>query len=478
MSTNVPATPVSGAESSECPLPQRWVILAFMCLALVVTGLDTLIVSVAIPSIDAQLRATPGQLQWIIAAYSLAFAAPLPFAGGLADRFGRRLSFLLGMVVMLIGSVLAATSESADMLIGSRVIMGLGAAFIMPSTLALIREIFPESERAKALGIWVGMSSLGIPLGPILGGLLLQSFPWGSVFLINVPLILVAFIACLLLVPESRSTEDAKLDYVGLLLSVLGPALLVYGIISAPKVGWGAFSTLLSVIGGILLIGAFILWERKAPSPMLSHAVFRDRRFGAPLLTIATVFFGVFGGLFLVTQHLQFTLELDPLTAGLHMLAMCSAVLVAPIAPRLVVKFGLARVSTVAPVMIALGMILLATEPSPSSVRVILALFALGLGVGFGAPISVNSIIEATPRHLSGAGSAVADVAMQLGGALGIALLGSIGVATASVLSPTGIAAASCAGAIVAAIGAIAIFVVLPKRASDQQPAEPASTPV
>lgn len=477
MAKHVNAQVVTTSMAHESAHPRRWLILMFMCLALIVTGLDTLIVAVAIPSIEVGLGATADQLQWVIAAYSLAFAAPLLFAGGLADRFGRKLSFLGGMLIILAGSVLAAISGSAEILIASRVVMGVGAAFIMPSTLALIRDIFPDSERAKALGIWVGMSSLGIPLGPIIGGLLLQAFPWGSVFLINVPLILVAFVACLALVPESKSADRAKLDYFGLTLSVLGPAFLIYGIISAPATGWLAPVTLLAIIGGTLLTAAFLWWERKSQSPMLSHAVFRDRRFGGPLLTIATVFFGVFGGLFLVTQHLQLTLRLDPLAAGLHMLAMCSAVLIAPVAPRLVEKFGLAAVSTVAPVMIAVGMILLATDPSPSSLRVIFALFAFGLGVGFGAPVSVNSIIEATPRNQSGSGSAVADVAMQLGGALGIALMGSIGVATATTLVPTGLTGASWAGAVAALLGAIIILLVLPKQPSAQQTIVSASKP-
>lgn len=442
-----------------------------MCLALIVTGLDTLIVSVAIPSIETDLGASAAQLQWVIAAYSLAFAAPLLFAGGLADRFGRRQMFVFGMIVILGGSILAAVSGTAELLIGSRVIMGVGAAFIMPSTLALLRDIFPDAERAKALGIWVGMSSLGIPLGPIVGGLLLRVFPWGSVFLVNVPLILIALIGSLILIPESKSSSKAGLDYLGLLMSVGGPALLVYGVISAPEQGWASIPTLLVLAGGLIITGAFVAWERVAPAPMLSPAVFSDRRFGAPMITIATVFFGVFGGLFLITQHLQLTMGLDPLLAGLHMLAMCSAVLVAPLAPRLVEKLGIAPVSTLAAVMIATGMVLLASSPEPTSLQVILALVSYGLGVGFGAPISVNSIIDATPRDQSGAGSAVADVAMQLGGALGIALMGSVAIATATADRPIGLSGAAWAGAAVAIVGAIVIFSVLPKNGSSSRSA-------
>ncbi|MFV0912310.1 MFS transporter [Rothia dentocariosa] len=449
--------------SVTTPHPKRWAILGFMCLALVVTGLDSLIVAVAIPSMETGLQATGEQLQWVVAAYSLAFAAPLLFFGGLADRIGHKLSFLAGMFILLLGSILAAFSINAEVLIFSRVIMGLGSAFIMPSTLALIRDIFPDHERAKALGIWVGMSSLGIPLGPIVGGLLLKSFSWGSIFLINVPIIAVAFLACLMLAPESSKKHSSRLDFFGLILSIFGPALLVYGIIAAPEAGWTSGLTLTLLIAGVVLSLIFIVWERRSASPMLSHEVFRNRRFGGPLLTISSVFFGVFGGLFIMTQHLQFVLGLDPFISGLHMLAMCSAVLVAPISPKLVEKFGLGPVSATGPLMVALGMVLLAISPSPKSGQVVVALFTFGLGVGFGAPASVNSIIESTPKKQTGAGSAVADVAMQLGGALGIALMGSIGIATATAQSPRGVAAACWVGAAVGLLGAVAVFTVLPK---------------
>ena len=213
-----------------------------------------------------------------------------------------------------------------------------------------------------------------------------------------------------------------------------------------------------------MLSFAFLFWERRSASPMLSHEVFRNRRFGGPLLTISSVFFGVFGGLFIMTQHLQFTLGYDPFISGLHMLAMCSAVLVAPISPKLVEKFGLGRISTIGPLMVCVGMVILATAVSPTSLQVTLALFAFGLGVGFGAPASVNSIIESTPKNQTGAGSAVADVAMQLGGALGIALMGSVGIAATTAQSPRGVAAACWVGAAVALAGAIAVFTVLPKN--------------
>jgi EmrB/QacA subfamily drug resistance transporter len=437
----------------------RWKMLGVMCLALVVTSLDTLIVTTALPSMETGLGASMSQLQWFVASYSLAFAAPLLFVGGLADRFGRRLFFLLGMVILFLASIGAAMAVNSTGLIIARAIMGFGAAMIMPSTLALIRHVFPAEERAKAISIWVSMGSLGVPFGPIIGGLLLEKFSWGAVFLINVPLIAAAFAGCLVLIPESKSAQRSRLDIVGLALSVAGPLALIYGIINAPAIGWSAPLTVLLIGGGLALVAAFIGWERFIENPILSSAVFTERGFGGPLITISTIFFGVFGCLFIVTQYLQFTLGYGPLKAGLHMLAMCSVVLIAPVAPKLVERFGLGNVTMFGPLFVAAGLGILAFGGSPSSTQVLIALAALGLGIGIGAPPSVDSIIACTPENQSGAGSAVADVALQFGGALGVAIMGSTAVATNGGTSSLALPAQT--GAILAIGGAIAIFFVL-----------------
>ena len=446
------------------PHPRRWAILAVMCLALVVTGLDTLIVTMAAPSIRTQLHATLGQLQWVFDAYSLAFAVPILFAGSLADRFGRRRGFLVGMIIFLAGSVFAVLANSPSTLIAARAIMGLGAAVIMPSTLSLIRAVFPPEERARAMGAWVGVASLGVPLGPVIGGLLLDNFWWGSIFLINVPVIAVAIAGCLILIPESKNPDHPGLDYPGLLLSVVGSLLLVDGVIEVPTRGWSSALTLALIVGGAVILAGFIAWERRAPNPMLSHAVFSDRTFGGPMITIASVFFGVFGGLFLVTQYLQIDLRYRPLIAGVHMLPMCAVVLVAPQAPKLVQRFGLGPVSMLGPLLVAVSLLILALSGNPSGTLILIALAVMGLGIGFGAPPSVDSILGATPAKQSAAGSAVADVAMQFGGALGIALLGSLASTTTTASKPgTGWAA----GAGVVAAGAVAAFAVLPPKPAE-----------
>jgi len=449
---------------------QRWKMLVVMCLALVVTSLDTLIVTVALPTMGSDLKATTGQMQWFIASYSLAFAAPLLFVGGLADKFGRRLFFLLGMMLLLISSVAAAFSVSAESLIIARAAMGLGGSMIMPSTLALIRHVFPSGERAKAIGIWVSMGSLGVPFGPIIGGFLLEKFSWGSIFLINVPLVTIAIAGCLALIPESKRSGKLPLDFVGLILSVAGPFALVYGIIDAPVRGWSNPITMTLICAGLGLIAAFVIWERRIPNPILSSAVFTETGFGGPLITIASVFFGVFGCLFIVTQHLQFTLGYGPLKAGLHMLAMCSVVLVAPIAPKLVDRFGLGQVTIFGPLFVAAGLSVLALADAPSSVQILIALAAVGFGIGIGAPPSVDSIIATTPTDQSGAGSAVADVALQLGGALGIAITGSMMANVSAGKINLNVGLPAMVGAILVATGAILAFTVLVRNRRVLQP--------
>ena len=448
--------------AADALYPHRWKMLTIMCLALVITSLDTLIITVALPSIERDLSASLQQLQWVVAAYSLAFSAPLLFAGGLADKFGRRRSFIFGLIVLLIGSFAAALATTIEFLIASRAVMGIGGAFIMPSTLSLIRHVFPPQERAKAIGTWVAMGSIGVPFGPIIGGFLLETFSWSAIFFINVPLGAIALIGCMALIPESRSEVESPMDIAGLTLSMLGPFALVYGIIEAPVRGWFDPLTLIIILSGIALVAGFIAWERRAPYPMLDSVVFQDRNFGGPLITIGSVFFGVFGGLFIITQHLQFSLGLEPLSAGFHMLAMCAVVLVAPISPKLVEQFGLGAVTSLGPAMVGIGFLVLIPGEQPGSLQVLLSLTLMGIGIGFGAPASVDSIMVATPEDQTGAGSAVADVAMQFGGALGIAILGS-----ASALSlagqTNGMSAPAIVGAIFVVFGAIAVRLIFPR---------------
>lgn len=406
--------------------PNRWKILVVMCLALVVTGLDSLIVTVALPSIQHQLGATVSQAQWVVSSYSLAFAAPILFAGGMIDRFGRRVGFLTGMVVLLAGSLVCALADAPGVLIAGRILMGVGAAVIMPATLSLIRHVFPPNERAKAMGAWVGVAALGVPLGPVVGGLLLQQFWWGSVFMVNIPLVVLAIIGCLVFIPESKNESHPGLDWVGFLVSSVALLLLVDAIIEAPERGWASVTTWALLLAGLLGIAAFVAWERRTDAPMLQPDVLRSRSFGAPLITIGSFTFAMFGTLFAVMMYLQFVLGYGPLKAGLHLLAMCTMMISAPLGTQLPSKFGLSKVSAVGLALVALALLVLAFGSEPSSLRVIAGIAMLGVGAGLTTAPSTNSVMESAPAEQTGAGSATADVAFQLGGALGIAVLGSV----------------------------------------------------
>lgn len=448
------------------PLASRWYILGVMCLALVIASLDSLVITMAIPSLASHFHATQSQLQWSVDSYALAFASTLIFMGVLADRYGRKKAFISGMSIFVLASVMAAFAPSLDILIAARAVMGLGGALIMPATLAILKDIFPPEERPKAMGIWVGVSSLGIPLGPVLGGFLLTEFWWGSVFLINVPVILIAIVGATILIPESRNENHPGLNIPGLLASIVGATLVVDAIIQAPERGWLSPITSALFLGGFLIIMWFLYRDRRSSFPMLGRTAYSDRRFSVPLITIASLFFTVFGSLFILTSHLQNSMDLPPIVAGLHLLPLCAAVFVAPIAPRLVDRFGIAPVSTVGPILAAVSMVILSVAQSPNSLTVLLAMTVLGLGIGFGAPTSVDTILAATPADQAGAGSAVADVAMQGGGALGIAVMGSVVVSSGSAAIWPGF----ICGVGVSIIGAITVRILLRKnKLTDQQ---------
>ncbi|MEJ3743478.1 MFS transporter [Actinomycetes bacterium KLBMP 9797] len=397
-----------------------------MCLSLIVVGLDVLIITMALPSAQKDLDASGSQLQWSVDAYTLAFGGLILIGGGLADRLGRKRVFLAGLVVLLAFSVAAAFAPSAGALIAFRAGMGVGSALIMPATLSLIKHVFPPHEQAKAMGLWVGAASLGLPLGPVLGGVLLSHFWWGSVFLVNVPVVGAALFLGWALIPGARQERHSPLDLVGVLLSLAGMVSLVYGVIEGPQHGWTSPLTVGLLVAGAGLLAVFIWWERHTPHPMLNRAVFEDRRFGGPVVTIGAGAFAMFGGLFVMTQYLQFTMGYTPLEAGLRLLFCCTIVLSAPIAPMLVERLGLKPVAITGLLCVALALVLLPGASTGSDTLALASLALVGFGLGFVLPPSTNSIMEATPAHQAGAGSAVADVAMQVGGALGVAVMGSV----------------------------------------------------
>ncbi len=334
---------------------RRWITLTVICMSLMVIGLDNTILNVAIPTLGRQLHATTSSLQWIVDIYTLVFAGLLLTCGSLGDRFGRYKTLTLGLIIFGTGSVASAMAGSTDMLIATRAFMGIGGALIMPATLSIITNVFTDARgRSKAIGIWAGVAALGIGIGPVAGGFLLSHFYWGSVFFVNIPIVIAALIGGWFFVPDSRDPTGARIDFVGALLSILGLASLLWGVIEAPVKGWGSPTITAAFVAGFLILGAFVWWELNSAEPMLDMRFFRNPRFSAASGAVSLTFFSLFGSLFLLTQYLQSVHGYSPLKAGavvipqaamMMMMAPLSTVFVRRVGNKLVVGFGLVLVA-------------------------------------------------------------------------------------------------------------------------------------
>ncbi len=434
---------------------RRWLTLAVLCFSLLVIGVDNTILNVALPTLVRDLHASASQLQWMVDAYTLVFAGLLLTAGSLGDRFGRKRALSLGLLIFGAGSVLSAFSGSANMLIATRSLMGVGGALIMPATLSILTNTFTNpSERAKAIGIWAGVSGAGIAVGPIAGGWLLQHFWWGSVFLVNVPVVIVALIGGWLFITDSRDPSKPRLDPVGAGLSIVGLTALLWGLIEAPSNGWGSAATLGAYAVAAVVLGAFVLWENHSDHPMLDVRIFENPRFTAASSAITLVFFAMFGSFFLVTQYLQNVRGYNALQAGLRIAPIAAVLFVAAPASSIFVRwFGSKAVVAGGMVIAALGLFLFSTLHTTSGYgSVLLALMVLGLGMSLTMAPATDSIMGSLPRAKAGVGSAVNDTTRQVGGALGVAVLGSIATSgyasrMSATLAHSGLPAAATAAA-------------------------------
>ena len=357
------------------------------------------------------------------------FAGLLLTAGSLGDRYGRRLALNGGLIVFGAASLFAVVSSSSAAIIGARAVMGVGAAFVMPATLSILAHVFPPKERPRAIAIWAGFAGVGVAMGGIVSGALLESFWWGSIFLINVFVVVVALVAGYFLIPRSREKIHAPLDPLGALLSIAGLSALVYGIIEGPDNGWMSTQTLGTFAFAITVLVGFIAWELRVKEPMLDLRFFRNPRFTAATTAITLVFFAMFGSYFIFTQYLQFVRGYDPLSAGLRMLPWALAYMAsATQSAKLVERFGQRLVVSSGLVIAAAGLgIVAATSSLTSSYW----LFALGLvvqalGMGLTTAPSTGAIMRSLPLHKAGVGSAVNDTTRELGGALGVAVIGSL----------------------------------------------------
>jgi EmrB/QacA subfamily drug resistance transporter len=406
---------------------RRWWALAVLCLSLVVLAMDNTILNVALPTLARDLGATGSELQWMVDAYLLVFAGLLLTMGAAGDRFGRKLALNAGLLVFAAASAASAFAGSPAVLITARAAMGIGAALIMPATLSIITNIFPPTERGRAIGVWAGVAGLGVVLGPVVGGWLLERFWWGSVFLVNLPVVALAMLAGWPLVPESRDPSATPLDPIGAALSVAALVGLVYGIIQAPEDGWtdpvilGAFGV------AAALSVAFGWWERRSQHPMLPMELFRNPRFSAASGAIAMAFFALFGSVFLLTHHLQFVLGYTPLQAGVRVLPVAALAVAAPLAARLVERIGTKLVVVTGLLIVAGALWLLSTVEFGDGYGLVAATLALlGIGMGLTVAPATESIMGSLPLAKAGVGSAMNDTTRQVGGALGVAVLGSI----------------------------------------------------
>ena len=407
---------------------RRWWTLAVLCVSLTVISIDNTILNVALPSIVEALGAKGSELQWIIDAYTIVFACLLLTAGSLGDKLGRKGVLTAGLGLFAACSAFASTASSTGTLIAARGLMGVGGALIFPTTLSILTNTFEGSERARAIGIWAGVSGLGIAVGPLAGGLLVEHFSWGSVFLVNVPICLAALVAGHFLVPNSRDTHDSKLDPVGAVLSIVALVTLLYGIIEAPDAGWGATNVLIGLGLGVVFLGLFGAWELRCEHPMLDLSFFKNPRFSAASGTITLVYFALFGSTFLLTQYFQFVLSYSPFKAGLMTAPVAVGIMVmAPRAPKLAEQIGTKKVVVLGLGIVAASLVLYGSDTLMSSV-LIGGLIRLVFGVGMGLTIApaTESIMGSLPKAKAGVGSAVNDTTRQTGGALGVAVIGSI----------------------------------------------------
>jgi EmrB/QacA subfamily drug resistance transporter len=407
---------------------RRWITLAVVCLSLVVISIDNTILNVALPSIVRELGAEGSQLQWIIDSYTIVFAGLLLTAGSLGDRYGRKKALTTGLVLFGGFSALASQATSAPMLIAARGLMGIGGAFIFPTTLSILTNSFAGRERARAIGIWAGVAGLGIVIGPLGGGLLLEHFAWGSVFLVNVPLCAAAVVLGHFFVPDSRDPAEGRLDPVGALLSIVALTLLLFGIIEAPNLGWGEPQVVGALVGGLAVLGLFLAWELHIDHPMLDVRFFRNPRFSAASGTITLTYFALFGSTFLLTQYFQFVLGYSPLEAGLMTAPVAVGIMTfAPLAPKLVDRVGTKRVVVVGLLIVVGALCCYASDTIMSSfVGGALVRLVFGAGMGLTTAPATESIMGSLPPGKAGVGSAVNDTTRQTGGALGVAVLGSV----------------------------------------------------
>ncbi|MGW4424327.1 MFS transporter [Streptosporangium sp. NPDC004631] len=433
------------------PDPRRWWILGVLCLSLMVLVVDNTVLNLAIPALMTDLGASPSDIQWIIDAYILVFAGLLLTAGSLSDRYGRKRFLIIGLVLFGGASLIALMVTEPWHLIAARALMGVGGSILMPSTLSILITVFDDGERRKAIAAWSAVAMVGVIAGPTLGGFLLEHYWWGSIFLLNVPITLVAVVAAVVLMPETRGPARG-LDPVGVLLSTAGMSALVFVVISAPGEGWSSPSVLVAAGVAVLGLGGFMLWERRAAHPMLPLELFRNRNFSGSSFSVVLMSFGTGALLLMLTQYLQFVLGYGPMKAGLALLPYAvAAALFNGVGAGLGQRVSNRTLIAAGMTVMALGFVVLALMTADSGYGMLIGgLMLMGVGGGLAGPAIYATLMGAVPPEHAGVGSALNDTVQQVGMALSVAVLGSVlaGVYTSSMpASAPAAARASIGGA-------------------------------
>ena len=439
--------------------PRRRRILLVLCLSLLIVVIDNTILNTALPTLARVLHAGTSSLQWITDAYTLCFAALLIPAGALGDRFGRRRSLIAGLAVFALGSAAAAFASGTGELIGARVVMGLGATFVMPATLSILNAVFPPKERAQAIAAWSAVAGAAVVIGPTLGGLLLSHFWWGSVFLINLPLAAAALAGVVLTVPETADPAHGRFDIPGVVLVAGALFAIVDAIIEAPGRGWTDPVTLGLGGAGVAALAAFVWWELRISDPLIDLRVFTSRAFSAAAGAVTVIFFALFGSLFLLTQFLQLVQGYSPLAAGVRALPFALAMAAAsPVSPLLAERFGTRVIMPAGMALMGLGLADLSTAGVHTAYPLIaVAVAIMGAGMGLVMAPASNTIMTTVPAHQAGAGSAINDTIREVGGALGVAIVGSLSAAVYQSRLGSALATAHVPGAVThAATGSVA----------------------
>ncbi|MFJ9100209.1 MFS transporter [Streptomyces sp. NPDC102405] len=414
-------------EKMERPYARRWWALLVLCLSLLIIVMANTALTVAAPDMTEDLGLSSADLQWVIDGYTVPYAALMLLFGAIGDKYSRRGALLLGLGVFGGGAVFGYLADSATTVIAARAVMGTGAAMIMPATLSLLAATFPRGERAKAITVWTATSGVAIAAGPLVAGALLEHHAWTSTFLINVPIAAVAVVAALVLVPPSKAAKHGRIDYVGGLLSVVWIGALVYMIIEGPHFGWHARALAAAGVAAVGLV-LFVVWELRHPRPVVDVRRFTDRGFAGSNLAVALFFLAVFGAFYYLTQHLQFVLGYSALETGLRMLPLAGAVFVgSALTGFLTPRVGMKWTVTAGMVGGTAALALLTRIDAGSSYGDLVApLMVLGLAIGLALSPATDAIMGAFPESELGVGGAVNDTSIELGGSLGIAILGSL----------------------------------------------------